>query len=77
MFRVNTEIENNVIHQLREKEIDMERIMEEKEKLLGSLMEEREKEKYHLEEVKRGGATYGIYRHVTIYTCIAHVLCNP
>lgn len=45
------------MHQLREKESEMEGIMEEKEKLLDCMKKEREREKSQLEEVKVGGET--------------------
>lgn len=71
LYRAHTKNETNVIHQLREKESEMEGIMEEKEKLLDCMMKEREREKNQLEEVKGSGAT-GMS-----YSClIALVLCD-
>lgn len=51
-YRAHTKSETSVIHQLREKESEMEEIMEEKEKLLENMVKEREREKSQLEEVK-------------------------
>lgn len=56
LYRAHTKDESNVIHQLREKESEMDGIMEEKERLLEDMMKEREREKHQLEEVKGGGA---------------------
>lgn len=52
LYRAHAKNETNVIYQLREKESEMEGIMEEKEKLLEFMMKERDKEKSQLEEVK-------------------------
>lgn len=57
LYRAHTKNDTNVMHQLREKESEMEGIMEEKEKLLDCMKKEREREKSQLEEVKVGGAT--------------------
>lgn len=60
------------MHQLREKESEMEGIMEEKEKLLDCMKKEREREKSQLEEVKVGGATVMScdHKYLSNRTCV-------
>ena len=46
-------MEADIVHQLTEREREMERIMEEKERKLVSLMEARERDERRQEEVER------------------------
>lgn len=78
LYRAHTKSESNVIHQLREKESEMEGIMEEKEKLLEYMMKEREREKSQLEEVKGGGATAMSCDHIYLSNCTCVIIrCPP
>lgn len=78
LYRAHTKNETNVIHQLREKESEMEGIVEEKEKLLEYMMKEREREKRQLDKVKLGGATVMPCDRAYLSNCFCVIIrCPP